>query len=129
MRAAGVDGGDQVGQRHMTADRDILQPPPESVLKTDAGLVSGDDDRALDDWRLHCPSPLSTRCWSRSLWALSLADRVWVRSALVRPWTRRLAAADCSDSRRFCRLRALRRLTMSPIKKLGGNQVGSRPSR
>src|SRR5580700_7095823 len=76
VRPAGIDARDQVRQGHVPADRNILQALPESVLETDTGLVSSDDDRALDDRRLHCPSPVSTRCWSRLLRALSLTDRV-----------------------------------------------------
>ena len=43
------------------ADGDLLEPPPEGVFKADAGLMTGDNDRALDDWRLHCLSPFLTR--------------------------------------------------------------------
>jgi hypothetical protein len=85
--------------------------------------MTGDNDRALDDWRFHCPSPVSTRCRSRLRWALSLRNRVSVRSALVRPWAKRFVAAFCSASRRLARFRAVRRLTTSPIRSLGGIRI------
>src|SRR6202158_4914670 len=81
--ASGVDLGDEVRQCLVAADGDFLEPSPEGVFKADAGLMTGDNDRALDDWRFHCPSPVSTRCRSRLRWALSLRDRVAVRSVLV----------------------------------------------
>src|SRR4029077_7499827 len=129
VRASGIDLGDQVRQCLVAADGDLFQSLPEGVFKADAGLVTGDDDRALDDWRFHCLSPVSTRCRSRLRWALSLRDCVAVRSALVRPWAKRLPAAFCSASRRLARFRAVRRLTTSPIRWLGGNRITSlRPS-
>src|SRR5580698_590401 len=85
--------------------------------------MTGDNDRALDDWRFHCLSPVSTRCRSRLRWALSLRDCVAVRSALVRPWARRFDAAFCSASRRLARFRTVRRLTTSPIRSLCGNRI------
>src|ERR1700687_5521121 len=116
VRAPGIDLGDEVRQRLVAADGDLLEPSPEGVFKADAGLMTGDNDRALDDWRFHCLSPVSPRCRSRLRWALSLRDCVVVRSAFVRPWTRRLAAAFCSASRRLARFRAVRRLTTSTIR-------------
>src|ERR1700730_17642354 len=123
VRASGIDLGDEIRPRVVAADGDFLEPSPEGVFKADAGLMTGDDDRALDDWRFHCLSPVSTRCRSRLRWALSLRDCVVVRSALVRPWAKRLAAAFCSASRRLACFRAVRRLTVSPIRSLGGNRI------
>src|SRR5580692_5688692 len=96
VRSPGIDLGDQVRQRSIAADSDLLEALPEGILEADAGLVTGDDDRALDDRRFHCLSPVAIRCWSRLLWAWSLRACVWVRSVLVRPWATRLAAAFCS---------------------------------
>src|SRR3984957_20539938 len=115
VRTSCIDLGDEVRQRLVAADGDFLEPSPEGVFKADAGLMTGDNDRALDDWRFHCLSPVSTRCRSRLRWALSLRDRVAVRSALVRPWTTRFVAAFCSASRRLACFRAVRRLTTLPI--------------
>src|SRR5580692_1464169 len=121
--ASGIDLGDEVRQCLVAADGDFLEPSPEGVFKADAGLMTGDNDRALDDWRFHCPSLVSTRCRSRLRWALSLRDCVAVRSALVRPWANRFVAAFCSASRRLARFRTVRRLTTSPIRSLGGNRI------
>ena len=61
-----VDRGNQFRQRHVAGCRDILQPGPERVLEAHAGLVPGDDDRALHDGRFHCASPVSILCASRN---------------------------------------------------------------
>ena len=49
MLALGIDGADEIGQRHAPVGGDVLQSLPERLLETDAGLVSGNDDGALDD--------------------------------------------------------------------------------
>src|SRR4051812_13355323 len=70
---AGVDGGDELGQGHVSLARDFLQARPESILETDAGLVTSDDDGAFDHPRFHRSSPVSIRWRSRS--RLALASR------------------------------------------------------
>src|ERR1700730_19461172 len=82
--ASGINLGDEVRQCLVEAVGDFLERPPEGVFKADTGLMTGDNDRALDDWRFHCLSPVSTRGRSRLRLALSLRDRVSVSSALVR---------------------------------------------
>src|ERR1700690_3265616 len=64
--ASGIDLGDEVRQCLVVADGDLLEPSPEGVFKANAGLMASDNDRALDDWRVHCLSPFSTRTTPRS---------------------------------------------------------------
>ena len=47
--ALGINRADEVRQGHAPVDGDLLQSPPERLLKTDTGLVSGNDDGAFDD--------------------------------------------------------------------------------
>src|SRR5260370_9801678 len=42
-----------VGQGQIALRGDLLQPGPERILQTHARLVSGDDDRTLNDRRFH----------------------------------------------------------------------------
>ena len=51
--AFGVDGRDEVGQRIVTTASNLLKSSPERVFETDAGLVTGNNDRAFDNGRLH----------------------------------------------------------------------------
>ena len=44
ISALGPDGVDEVRQRQVSAPRNFLQPLPEAIFQTDAGLVAGDDD-------------------------------------------------------------------------------------
>lgn len=48
-----VDFGDHIRQRHVLPVGDVFQAAPEGIFETDAGLVSTEYDRSLDDWRLH----------------------------------------------------------------------------
>src|SRR5262249_54334377 len=110
-----IDRGDQVRQRHVAPAGNLLEPFPERILEAHAGLVAGNDDRPFDDRRFHHSSPVSIRWRSRSRWALTLRLASSLRSALLRPCSSRLADAVRSARCRSARLRALRRLTMSPI--------------
>lgn len=53
MPAIGIDRGDKLRQGHIPRSGDILKALPESVLKTDTCLVTGDDNRAFNDRRFH----------------------------------------------------------------------------
>src|SRR5438105_9092347 len=110
-----VDRGDQLGQRHVAAARDLLQRNPERIFEADTGLVTGDHDGAFDHWRFHRSSPVSTRCWSSARRTLASRAASSLRSVLLRPWSRRLVAARCPSCWRLASLRALRNLTTSPI--------------
>src|SRR2546430_5660730 len=110
-----IDHGDEVRQRHVAPAGNLLEPFPERILEADAGLVAGDDDRAFDDRRFHHSSPVSIRWRSSSRRALTLRLASSSRSALLRPYRSRLADAVRSVSRRSAFLRALRKLTISPI--------------
>src|SRR6195256_5396477 len=115
MLAIRIDRSDQFGQSGIASARDLLEPLPECVLETHAGLVAGNDDGALDDRRFHPSSPVSTRCWSRSWRAFVSRAASRLRSALLRPCNNRLAAAFFSLRNRFACLRAARSLMTSPI--------------
>src|SRR5262244_4447969 len=111
----GIDRSDEIRQRHVAPAGDLLEPPPERILETDAGFVASDDDGAFHDRRFHRSSPVSIRWRSRSRRALASRLVSSSRSALLRPCRSRLADAVRSASCRSAFLRALRRLTMSPI--------------
>jgi hypothetical protein len=49
VQAFSVDAGDQVRQGYIAIVGDIFKALPERILKTDAGLVVGDDDRSFDN--------------------------------------------------------------------------------
>jgi hypothetical protein len=44
--ASGIDLGDDVRQCLVALDGDLLEPLPEGVFKANAGLMTGDNDRA-----------------------------------------------------------------------------------
>src|SRR5262249_1741113 len=111
----GIDRGDEVRQGHVAPAGDLLEPLPERILEADAGLVTSDDNGALDDRRFHRSSPVSIRWRSRSRRALASRLVSSSRSALLRPCRSRLADAARSASCRSACLRALRKLTIWPI--------------
>src|SRR3954453_1351986 len=113
--SVGVDRGDELRQGHVPLARNLLQTGPESILETDAGLMTSDDNGAFDHPRFHRSSPVSIRWRSRSRLALASRSESRTRWALLRPCSSRLAAASRSASSRCAFLRALRRLTTSPI--------------
>src|SRR3982074_3688425 len=115
VAAVVVDRGDQLGHRQVAAARDLLQRRPERIFETDAGLVTGDDDGAFGNWRFHRSSPVSTRWWARSRRVFASRALPSLRSVLLRPWSRRLVAARCASCWRLASLRALRRVTTSPL--------------
>src|ERR1700674_1343013 len=115
MLPLGVDRGDQVRQGHVTPARDLLEAFPKCILQAHARFVASDDDGAFDDRRFHRSSPVSVWWRSRSRRALASRFASSSRSALLRPCSSRLADAFRSASCRSAFLRALRRLTMSPI--------------
>ena len=53
MAAVRVDRGDKFREGHIPRRGDIFQTLPESILKADACLMSGDDNRAFNDRRFH----------------------------------------------------------------------------
>src|SRR5687767_4927745 len=53
MTAVRVDRGNQFRKGHIAAARDLLQSLPECILEADTGLVTGDNDGALDNRRFH----------------------------------------------------------------------------
>src|SRR5262249_55776158 len=55
--AVAIDRGDDLRQARVAAGRDLFEPAPERLLEADAGLVPGNDDRALDHQGFHRPSP------------------------------------------------------------------------
>src|SRR5262245_53403128 len=110
-----IDRGDEVRQRHVAPAGNLLESFPEPTLEAHAGLVAGNDDGAFDDRIFHHSSPVSIRWRSRSWRALTSRLASSLRSALLRPCSSRLADAVRSARCRSARLRALRRLTMSPI--------------
>src|SRR5262249_19737760 len=115
---AAIDAGHEIRKRHVARRGDFLEAPPKGVLEAHAGFVTGDDDRAFDDRRLHRPSSVSRRCASSSRRAFSACASSNARSAFERPWASRFSAARTASSRRFAALRVLRRLTISPISPL-----------
>jgi hypothetical protein len=52
-----VDLRNQFRQRHAVFIRDAFQACPEGILKTDAGLVSANDDRAFNHRGFHLGPP------------------------------------------------------------------------
>src|SRR5262249_32479871 len=56
-----VDGRNDLGQGHAARPGDFLQRLPERVFEANAGLVTGNDDRALDDRGFHFSSPVARR--------------------------------------------------------------------
>src|SRR5262249_5132535 len=102
----GIDRGDEIRQRHVAPAGDLLEPSPERILKTDAGLVPSDDDGAFHDRRFHPSSPVSIRWRSRSRRAFAARLVSSSRSALLRPCRSRLADAVRSASCRSAFLRA-----------------------
>src|SRR5712672_1170368 len=65
-RAPGIDGGNHFGQGDVALRRDLLESLPKCIFEADAGLVTRDDDRALNDKRFHDSPTSSTqsRAWS-----------------------------------------------------------------
>src|SRR5262249_18429632 len=55
--ALGIDRGDEIRQGLVSSPGNLLQPLPEGILETHAGLVASDDDRTLDDLRFHGTHP------------------------------------------------------------------------
>src|SRR5262249_44573555 len=64
--ARGVDSGDELRKRSVADRGYLLQRIPERVLEADAGLVTGNDDRAFDHRAFHASSPVLRRRPSRS---------------------------------------------------------------
>ena len=58
MFAIAIDCSDQRPKGNASLDGDLLQAIPELAFKADAGLVSCNDNRALDNRRLHDLYPL-----------------------------------------------------------------------
>ena len=58
MLAVGIDGRHHFRQGDVAIGCDLLQSLPECIFETDAGLVTRNDDRTLDDERLHKPPPI-----------------------------------------------------------------------
>src|SRR5205823_6609789 len=105
----------QVRQCHVAPTGDLLEALPEGILEADARLVSSDDDGPLDDRRFHRSSSVTMRWPSSSRRALAPRMVSSSRSDLLRPCSSRLDAAFRSAACRSAFLRALRRLTISPI--------------
>src|SRR6516164_10384096 len=53
------DGGNQIRQGAPATRCNLLETAPERIFEADAGLVTSDDDRSLDDRRFHA-QPLSS---------------------------------------------------------------------
>gem|GEM_PF-6738353 len=53
LQADPVDFSDRVRQGRVLPVRDLLQPAPECIFETDAGLMPTDNDGPLDDRRFH----------------------------------------------------------------------------
>ena len=74
MRALSIDRCHQLRQPHVASNSDLPEGLPEVVFEADAGLVTGDYDRSLEDprpplsgWTRPCPMPsqmLGTSAWS-----------------------------------------------------------------
>ena len=62
VAAVGIDRRHKLGQSEAAIVGDFLEALPERVFETDAGLVSSDNDGALDNRRFHRRSPGSIRC-------------------------------------------------------------------
>src|SRR6478735_8864639 len=98
---AGVDVGDQGGDRAAFRRGDLLQRIPEGILQRDAGAMAGDAERALalglhaGSGSLSSPPSLCPSTW-RALLARSASARL--RSALLRPKLMRFCSAVFSAS-------------------------------
>src|SRR5512139_3772278 len=100
LLAAVVDFTDQLRQRHVAQTGNFFHAVPEGLFQADAGLVAGDDDRSLNDWRFHGSSSWSIRCWSSISFARLVRFSSADRSALVRPNRVRLASACFAETSR-----------------------------
>src|ERR1700745_2474879 len=115
MLPLGIDRGEEIGQRHVAPAGDLLEALPERILKAQAGLVTSDDDGAFDDRRFHRSSPVSIRWRSRSRRALAVRLVSSSRSAFLPPFRSRFADSVRLARYRAAFMRALRKLTPSPI--------------
>ena len=62
MFARILDLGDQFRQRHLLGMRDVFQLSPEGIFKSEAGIVSLNDDGSYNDRGFHQGSPENPPC-------------------------------------------------------------------
>jgi hypothetical protein len=69
-----IDRGDQLPQGHTSLNGNVLEAVPELVFKTDAGLVSCNDNRTFGNRRFHGFSPANEPCGTLVLSSSILAN-------------------------------------------------------